>query len=49
MRNALTPSGAAFNFETHAMLLSSFCKLGKYNVSSAWFIVALQSSDSVAA
>jgi hypothetical protein len=49
MRKALTPSVAVLDFETHAIWPSNFCKLGKYNVSSALFIAARKASDSGAA
>ena len=49
MRKALTPSGAVLNFETHAIRLSNFCKLGKYNASIAWFIATRKASESGAA
>jgi hypothetical protein len=49
MRKALTSSGGVLDFETHAIRLSNFCKLGKYNVFSAMFIAARRASDSGAA
>jgi hypothetical protein len=49
MRKALTPSGEVLDFETHAIRLSNFCKLGKYNVSSALLIAARRASGSGAA